>query len=63
MDVSIRLVNGPTAFVPATLLGQNLEMAGDAAAGLMADRLANPSSSGRPIPRRASPGLGARLYQ
>ena len=39
-----RGVSGLTA--PATLLGQNLEMAGDAAAGMLSDRLNNPKFRG-----------------
>lgn len=41
MEVQIRAEAPAAAYVPATILGQNLEMAGDTAAGLTTDRLTN----------------------
>ena len=41
MRVQIRATGAATAHVPVTILGQNLEMAGDTAAGLSTDRLSN----------------------
>jgi len=41
MKAEIRAQGPAIALVPATILGQNLEMAGDTAAGLATDRLSN----------------------
>ncbi len=46
MHASIRAMKRPGPLVPDTLLGHNLEMAGDTAAGLLAERMDNPRFTG-----------------
>jgi len=51
MRVQIQAEGPATTHVPATILGQNLEMAGDTAAGLSTDRLSNGGFLGPPDPQ------------
>lgn len=46
MQVTIEYPAGVTHIAPATLLGHNLELAGDTTAGLLSERLANPRFAG-----------------
>jgi len=50
MRVSVRPLAAPTHRAPETLLGQNLELAGDTVAGLRNNRLANHKFAGPPDP-------------
>lgn len=46
IHVSVRLAGEPIHTAPATLLGHNLEVAGDTVAGLLTERLSNPKFRG-----------------
>ena len=46
IQATVRFAGKPTYTAPATLLGHNLEIAGDTAAGLLTERLTNPKFRG-----------------
>jgi len=50
MDARVRVGDATGLTAPATLLGQNLELAGDTMAGLLSDRLENGRFLGPPVP-------------
>ena len=61
MQVTIRTDGSIRGHAPATLLGQNLEITGDTAPGLLADRLTNPKFLGPANPLTGiAPGAPGR---
>jgi alpha-N-arabinofuranosidase len=56
MKIALRRAGRPGARVPATILGQNIELGDDTVAGLLSDRLDNPKFTGPPESTGMAPG-------